>query len=144
MMVFGRTDQNSLQAAQELFVHIVTEPRHTNGLNWCIRRNDYSVLRRGCSQRHTKTAQNGTFGDSRAWYGNSMKKSDLTAKQKLFVPCPVCAAVVGEHCRMYSGFGVRNEAHSERKYFAMQAIEHDCGRSFKVNGPGGEVASETF
>jgi len=137
MMVFGRTDQNSLQAAQELFVHIVREARHTNGLNWCIRRNDYSVLRRGCSQRNTKTAQNGTFRDSRAWYGNSMKKSDLTAKQKLFVPCPVCAAAVGEHCRMYSGLGVRNEAHSERKYFAMQAIEHDGGAVIQSERPRG-------
>jgi hypothetical protein len=54
-----------------------------------------------------------------------MKKSDLTTKQKLFVPCPICAAGAGEHCKMYSGFGRRNEAHSERKYFAMQTIEHD-------------------
>lgn len=66
-----------------------------------------------------------------------MKKSDLTAKQKLFVPCPVCAAVVGEHCRMYSGFGVRNEAHSERKYFAMQTIEHDCGAVIQSERPRG-------
>jgi hypothetical protein len=56
-----------------------------------------------------------------------MKKSDLTAKQKLFVPCPVCAAGAGEQCKMYSGFGRRNEAHSERKYFAMQATEHHGG-----------------
>jgi hypothetical protein len=56
-----------------------------------------------------------------------MKKSDLTAKQKLFVPCPVCAAGAGEQCKMYSGFGRRNEVRSERKYFAMQAAEHDHG-----------------
>lgn len=56
-----------------------------------------------------------------------MKKSDLTAKQKLFVPCPVCAVGAGEPCKMYSGFGARNEPHSERKYLAMQAMEHDDG-----------------
>jgi hypothetical protein len=58
---------------------------------------------------------------------NSMKKSDLTSKQKLFVPCPVCAAGVGEQCKMYSGFGRRNEAHSERKFLAIQSIEHGNG-----------------
>jgi hypothetical protein len=29
---------------------------------------------------------------------------------------------------MYSGFGRRNDAHSERKYYAIQAIEHGYGR----------------
>jgi hypothetical protein len=56
-----------------------------------------------------------------------MKKSDLTAQQKLFVPCPVCAAGVGAKCKMYSGFARRNEPHSERKYFAMQVIGLDYG-----------------
>jgi hypothetical protein len=28
---------------------------------------------------------------------------------------------------MYSGFGRRNEAHSERKYNAIEAIEHGYG-----------------
>jgi hypothetical protein len=59
--------------------------------------------------------------------GNAVKKSDLTAKQKLFVSCPVCAAGTGEHCKMYSRFGPRKEPHAERKYFAMQTIEHDQG-----------------
>jgi len=71
-----------------------------------------------------------------------MKKSDLTAKQKLFVPCPVCTAGAGEHCKMYSGFGRRNEAHSERKYFAMQAIEH--GAVTQIEGPRGEASSDAF
>jgi hypothetical protein len=56
-----------------------------------------------------------------------MKKSDLTARQKLFVPCPVCSAGTGERCKMYSGFGRRNEPHSERKYFAMQVTGLDYG-----------------
>lgn len=56
-----------------------------------------------------------------------MKKSELTNKQKLSVPCPVCVAGVGEHCKMYSGLGRRNEPHPERKYFAMQTIERDYG-----------------
>jgi hypothetical protein len=29
---------------------------------------------------------------------------------------------------MYSGFGRRNEAHPERKYYAIQAIEHGYDR----------------
>jgi len=29
---------------------------------------------------------------------------------------------------MYSGLGRRNEPHSERKYQAIQEIEHDYGR----------------
>jgi hypothetical protein len=54
-----------------------------------------------------------------------MKRSELTNKQKLFVPCPICAAAIGKRCKMYSGFGRRNEPHSERKYYAIQAIEQD-------------------
>ena len=57
-----------------------------------------------------------------------MKRSELTNQQKLLVPCPICGAAIGVHCQMYSGFGRRNDAHSERKYYAMQAIEHDYGR----------------
>jgi predicted transporter len=57
-----------------------------------------------------------------------MKRSELTNQQKLLVPCPICAAAIGVHCQMYSGFGRRNEAHSERKYYAIQAIEHGYGR----------------
>jgi hypothetical protein len=56
-----------------------------------------------------------------------MKRSELTNKQKLFVPCPICAAAIGEHCKMYSGLGRRNEPHAERKYQAIQAIEQDYG-----------------
>jgi hypothetical protein len=29
---------------------------------------------------------------------------------------------------MYSGFGRRNEVHSEREYYVIQAIEHGYGR----------------
>jgi hypothetical protein len=29
---------------------------------------------------------------------------------------------------MYSGFGRRNEAHPERKYYAIEAIEHRYGQ----------------
>jgi hypothetical protein len=57
-----------------------------------------------------------------------MKRSELTNQQKLLVPCPICAAAIGVHCQMYSGFGRRNEAHSERKYYAIQAMEHGYGR----------------
>ena len=54
-----------------------------------------------------------------------MKRSELTNQQKLIVPCPICAAASGVHCQMYSGFDRRNEPHSERKYYAVDAIEHD-------------------
>jgi predicted transporter len=57
-----------------------------------------------------------------------MKRSELTNQQKLLVPCPICAAAIGVHCQMYSGFGRRNEAHSERKYYAIEAIEHGYAR----------------
>jgi hypothetical protein len=53
-----------------------------------------------------------------------MKRSELTTKQKLSVPCPTCAAAIGERCKMYSGLGRRKEPHAERKYQATQAIEH--------------------
>jgi hypothetical protein len=56
-----------------------------------------------------------------------MKRSELTNKQKLLVPCPICGAAIGVHCQMYSGFGRRNEAHPERKYCAAQAIEQGYG-----------------
>jgi hypothetical protein len=73
-----------------------------------------------------------------------MKKSDLTAKQKLFVSCPVCAAGAGEQCRMYSGFARRNEAHSERKYFAMQTIEHDYGGVTQIERTRGGTSSDSL
>jgi hypothetical protein len=71
-----------------------------------------------------------------------MRKSDLTAKQKLFVTCPVCGAGVGKACKMYSGFGSRNEAHSERKYFAMQAMEYDDGEVTQSERPRSGPSSE--
>jgi len=52
-----------------------------------------------------------------------MKRSELTNKQKLSVTCPVCAAAMGENCKMYSGRGQRNEPHAERKYQAVQVID---------------------
>jgi hypothetical protein len=68
------------------------------------------------------------FAPLESGYPISMKRSELTNQQKLIVPCPICAAAIGVHCQMYSGFGRRNEAHSERKYYAIQAIEHGYGR----------------
>src|ERR1700716_1554729 len=56
-------------------------------------------------------------------YSNSMKRSELTNKQKLSVPCPTCAAAIGQQCKMYCGLGRRKEPHGERKYQAVQAIE---------------------
>jgi hypothetical protein len=58
-----------------------------------------------------------------------MKKSELTNKQKLLVPCPICGAAIGVHCQMYSGFSHRKEPHPERKYYAVQAIEQGYGPS---------------
>jgi predicted transporter len=54
-----------------------------------------------------------------------MKRSELTNKQKLLVPCPICGAAIGVNCKMYSGLGRRNEPHAERKYQAVQAVEQD-------------------
>lgn len=53
-----------------------------------------------------------------------MKRSALTDQQKLLVPCPICGAAIGVRCQMYSGLGRRNEPHADRKYQAVQAIEH--------------------
>jgi hypothetical protein len=60
-------------------------------------------------------------------YPISMKRSELTNKQKLLVPCPMCGAAIGKPCQLYSGLGRRKEPHAERKYQAAQAIEQDCG-----------------
>src|ERR1700688_4845814 len=61
-------------------------------------------------------------------YPNSMKRSELTNKQKLSVPCPVCAAAVGQRCKMYSGFGRRKEPHPQRKYSPSKpSVDHDYG-----------------
>lgn len=57
-----------------------------------------------------------------------MKRSELTMKQKLSVACPICAAAVGERCQMYPGLGPRNEPHTERKFYAIEAIEHNRGQ----------------
>ena len=56
-----------------------------------------------------------------------MKRGELTYKQKLSVPCPVCAAATGERCLTYSRLGLRKEPHSERKYYAIEAIEYHYG-----------------
>jgi len=56
-----------------------------------------------------------------------MKRSELTNKQKLLVPCPICGAAIGVHCQMHSGLGPRNEVHAERKYQAVQHIEDEYG-----------------
>jgi hypothetical protein len=68
-----------------------------------------------------------------------MKRSELTNKQKLFVPCPICAAAIGEHCKMYSGLGRRNEPHAEREYQAIQAMEEERGQ--RNMGYSGEYAN---
>jgi hypothetical protein len=57
-----------------------------------------------------------------------MKRSELTDQQKLLVPCPICGAAIGVYCQMYSGFSRRKEAHAERKYYAVQAIEYGYDR----------------
>jgi hypothetical protein len=64
-----------------------------------------------------------------------MKRSELTNKQKLSVPCPTCAAAIGEHCRMFSGLGRRKEPHAERKYQAVEAIEKHADDKYKVGCP---------
>jgi hypothetical protein len=43
-------------------------------------------------------------------YPISMKRSELTTRQKQLVPCPICGAAIGE------------------QYYAIQAIEHGYGR----------------
>jgi hypothetical protein len=87
-----------------------------------------SIINRTVNPQRTTPIQNGTLCFWSCNYPVSMKRSELTNKQKLLVPCPICGAAIGVHCQMYSGFGRRNEAHSERKYYAIQAIEHGYGR----------------
>jgi hypothetical protein len=86
-----------------------------------------SAINRAVNRRKTTPIQNGTLCFWGCNYPISMKRSELTNKQKLSVPCPICGAAIGVHCQMYSGFGRRNEAHAERKYCAIQAIEHGYG-----------------
>jgi hypothetical protein len=75
-------------------------------------------------------------------YPNLMKRSELTNKQKLSVPCPVCAAAVGERCQLYSGLGLRKEAHTERKFYAIEALEHYRGHyNVDATGYSGEYTS---
>jgi hypothetical protein len=51
-----------------------------------------------------------------------MKKSDLTPKHLISVPCPTCGAAVGERCVLHSG-GLRSESHLERKFAAIEVSE---------------------
>ena len=51
-----------------------------------------------------------------------VKKKELTRKQLSSVPCPTCGAAAGERCELHSG-GPRSEAHVDRKFAAIQAIE---------------------
>jgi hypothetical protein len=59
----------------------------------------------GCifARLNGKSAHNGTFPDQSVWYGDSMKKSDLTAKQKLFVPYPIVLRVPASIARCTQG-----------------------------------------
>jgi len=51
-----------------------------------------------------------------------MKKSDLTAKQLLSVPCPTCGVAPGERCLLHSG-APRSEPHVDRKLSAAELID---------------------
>ena len=51
-----------------------------------------------------------------------MKKSELTPEEIASVTCPVCGAAVGERCVLHSG-ALRSEAHVDRKFAAIEAIE---------------------
>jgi hypothetical protein len=51
-----------------------------------------------------------------------MRKSELTSKQLLAVQCPTCGVAPGERCLLYSG-APRSEAHTDRKFSAVEAIE---------------------
>jgi hypothetical protein len=55
-----------------------------------------------------------------------MKKSELTAEQVSSVSCPTCGAAAGEGCVLHSG-GPRSEAHADRKFAAIEAIEKKSG-----------------
>jgi hypothetical protein len=90
---------------------------------------------------HPTLFQNEPIFDYSFDYYTSMKTSDLTNKQKRSVPCPICAAAVGEHCKMYSGFSRRNEPHSERKYFAIQVIEQDYASISHILNPVNTLSS---
>jgi DNA-binding NarL/FixJ family response regulator len=59
----------------------------------------------------------------------SMKRSELTNQQKLLVPCPICGAAIGACIvRCIQVLVGAKEAHWEREYYAIQAIEHGYGR----------------
>jgi hypothetical protein len=82
------------------------------------------LINQSVNRQKTTHIQNGTFCFWSCNYPISMKRSELTNRQKLLVPCPICGAAIGAHCKMYSGLGRRKEPHAERKYQAIQHIEH--------------------
>jgi hypothetical protein len=51
-----------------------------------------------------------------------MKTRELTAKQKLSVPCPTCGAATGDACVLHTG-ALRNQPHRDRKLSAAEAVE---------------------
>lgn len=53
-----------------------------------------------------------------------VKKSELTLKLSLSVPCPTCGVGAGQRCVLYSD-SRRTEAHVERKLSAIEAIEQN-------------------
>ena len=60
-----------------------------------------------------------------------MKRSELSPKQILSVPCPVCGAAAGERCVLNSGLP-RFESHADRKFAAIEFIEKDSANSLSL------------
>jgi hypothetical protein len=61
-----------------------------------------------------------------------MKTIALTLKQILSVPCPACRAAIGMHCKLYSGFGERNEPHVRREDAAVEMIQAQLSNTARL------------
>jgi hypothetical protein len=51
-----------------------------------------------------------------------VKTKELTRKQILSVPCPICGAAKEDACELHTG-ALRNEPHRDRKLSAAEAVE---------------------
>jgi len=51
-----------------------------------------------------------------------VKLKELTPKQTLSVPCPICGAAIDEPCELHTG-APRSEPHQDRNLFAADAVE---------------------
>jgi len=62
------------------------------------------------------------FPDGGTLYRTLVKTKELTLKQMLSVPCPICHAATKKSCQVQTG-ARRTEPHRDRKLSAAEAME---------------------